>query len=188
MDESLRSIAPSDGPSKSFEFAVNDKVQPTLKITTKTGQERLFTWDAATKRVISDNDWTYQITMPNNPAGNAGIARANSRKEREYWFNDGGHGQEISQSRDGMRTVKTWFISGELLGKTRKIEESLNGVSVVKYKPVYGEQGNILREYGGDIEIDYSDSGMPMLVKKKDKILWKPSSEQNQQSNGNSQL
>ena len=148
MDESLRSIAPSDSPSKSFEFAVNDKVQPTLKITSKTGQERLFTWDAATKRIISDGDWIYTIKNPGGSTEPAEIARRSDRtKQGEYWFYNGAKGEETTKGVNNVEIVQSWFTSGPVAGKCRKIEEIRGQNRITVYRPTYDEFGRLFRVF-----------------------------------------
>ena len=171
IDMSLRAINPTDATSKSFVFAVNDKLQPTLKITSKTDNERLLAWDPATKRIVSDNGWTYKITPGATEFANAAIERVNSQIQSEYWFYDSLHGQEINQGIDGTKTTKSWFTTGVLEQKVRKIEEVVNGQNYIKYKAAYDETGSLDKENAGNIEIDYVESGLPALVKQNGKVI-----------------
>lgn len=148
IDRSLKSLDPSEGASRSFEFAVDQKVQPTLKIADQAGLLRLFTWDAGTKRAISDNDWTYNITPHDGTT--AAINRTNSNKQSEFWFRDTSNGMETIQGVDGVKIIKTWFLSGPLSGKIRKIERIANGKAEVVLGNVYDEQGRLIRRITRD--------------------------------------
>lgn len=147
IDRSLKSLSPTDGPSKTFEFAVNDKVQPTLKITSKAGIERVFTWDATTKRIVSDNDWTYQITSASSiRTENVGIKRNNSKGQHEYWFQDKVNGIETTVGIDGIRTIKERFTSGIVGGHVRSVRTyDSNGNLLNEKRNSYNEYGKLLR-------------------------------------------
>ena len=147
---SLCSIAGSGGPSKSFEFAVNSQLEPTLKITSKTGTERLIAWDPSTKHILLDGEWTYNITIPENDGDNAEIYRKNRKGQNESWFNNAAKGEEITQSIDGTKTVKSWFTSGILAGQTRKIETIKDNVTRVVSRSTYDDQGRLLRRVRED--------------------------------------
>ena len=170
MDRSLKSINPNDGTSKMFEFAVNDKIQPTLKITSKANSERLFTWDPATKRILSDNNWRYKIESSPGLIGNAAIGRANDKKQSEYWFYDASKGEETVQTLDGTKTVKTWFKSGLLSGKIRKIEQTKDSKTVIIGQWAYDENGSLLRKTheNGDVETFSRDKDGKTVS------MWKP--------------
>jgi hypothetical protein len=160
MAESLKSIAPSTGPTKSFEFAVNNKVQPTLKITSNGGHERLFTWDPATERIVGDDGWEYEIKHPNGTDNPAEISRfAPTTKQKEYWFFDGTHGCETTIGSDNVRNVRTWFLSGIAAGKPRKLAASTKGFGEkIVSRFAYDEQGRIIRaELPSGLNLQYAD-------------------------------
>jgi hypothetical protein len=147
IEQSLKAIDPADGPSKSFEFAVNDKVQPTLRITSKEGIERLLTWDPTTKRIIADNDWQYQINGNPDSDADASIMRTNAVKQIEYWFYDGSQGKETTVQ-NGIKTVKSWFLSGTSAGCIRNILVSgQTNIPNNLYKAYYDDAGRLSREF-----------------------------------------
>lgn len=145
MDKSLNKLMLPGGTARSYEFAVNDKIQPTLKITNKADKERLFTWNPTTKQIASDNDWTYKITGANALA-NAAIGRTNVKKQTEYWFLDEAKGQETTQDIDGIKNTTSWFTSGVLVGKIRKKETTENGTQITAYRAAYDDEGHLIRE------------------------------------------
>jgi hypothetical protein len=155
MGESLKSITPSEGPSRSFEFAVNEKLQETLKIADSGSNERLFTWDPSTKRIISDNGWKYSLNFPNGPTNFAAISRSSdTTKRNDYWFYDGAHGKEVIGDSDNVQTIRTWFLSGPASGELRKIEEMKNGQLAPVMEADYDEKGRLFRQRLQNGEID----------------------------------
>jgi hypothetical protein len=145
VTRSLRSIIGSEGPSKGFEFAVNSQIRPTLRIINRDDSERLIAWDPVTRRVISDGDWAYAITPPKDHWANAAIDRKNAQGQTESWYYDDAQGREILHSLDGSRKVRSWFTSGRLSGKTRKIEEQNPAGSNTTYQATYNEDGKLIR-------------------------------------------
>ncbi len=83
LDRSLKSLSPTGGTSKTFEFTVDDKIQPTLKVTDNDGKEHLFTWNPTSLRIISQDDWNYKIEPGKEPNDYAAITRTNTNKQRE---------------------------------------------------------------------------------------------------------
>jgi hypothetical protein len=148
LDQSLRTIelSGSSGFGSSFQFETNDKLQPTLKVLRKDGNDRLITWDPFSKTILSDNDWKYSVGFPEGKSSEAELTRVNSKGQKEYWFEDGPAGRETTVDAAGVKTVQTWFISGELAGKTRKIEQSVNNGPIrVIQADSYNEQGDLIR-------------------------------------------
>lgn len=147
MDSSLRRVSsPAEGVAQEFEFAVNDKVQPTLKVHGKNASERAFVWNPATKLIIADAGWSYQIISSQGLVGsNAAIERVNPRGQSEYWLLDGQKGQEITQGVDGVKTIRSWFVSGVLAGRQREIKKIENGAERITYQATYDEKGTLLR-------------------------------------------
>jgi hypothetical protein len=160
MERSLKSLNPSNGTSKSFEFAVNDKVQPTLKITSQANTERLFTWDPATKRIACDNDWTYNIT----PNVDASIKRIR-HGEIEMWSREPQKGLETSLLSNGNQEVIHRFASGPLSGAVRKIQQVAHGVSQTVYSATYSEIGKLLRENVGATVFEYKYDASAKLAR-----------------------
>ncbi len=166
MDESLKSISPSVGPDKTFEFAVSDKIQPTLKITSDTVKDRLFTWDPSTKKIV------------NGPSANAAIRRANGIKQSEYWFHDDLKGCETTETIDGSQTIRKWFVGGAPSGMFRSSETYLNGSLIGFEKCSYDYDGTLLRVTRKNSVINYSH-GKPITVFRDGKLVWQVNYDKN---------
>jgi YD repeat-containing protein len=155
MDSSLKSLSFADKTSEIFEYATNDKMLPTLKITKTGDPDRLFTWDPSTKYIVNDNDWNYKISPGRNAYSNAAIGRTNAIKQSEFWFNDPQNGREITQGVNGVKKIEEWFVGGALNDDTRRVREILPDGHVEERRYSYDESGNLLRVF---------DTGAPELV------------------------
>ncbi len=146
MDLSLHKLTFPNGHFKTYEFAVDQKLQPTLKIT-ENGTERNFAWNPINRLILSDNDWTYKITPDEkNPNNNAAIGRKNAKGQEEFWHYDRAKGIEVVQDIFGKKRTATWFVSGILAGKPRKVEESTNGKIQAMEQSFYDEKASLIRK------------------------------------------
>lgn len=164
MDQSLKTLDPTSGKTASFEFSVNQKVQPTLKITSNNNTTRLITWDPATKRIISDGDWVYTITPNQN--SNAAIARANSMHQSEYWSYDAAKGQEITQGLNGDKTTRSWFVSGASTGNDRREETITKDRQKIVHEWIYDDNGQLVRMLESHGAEDKAAAGDSLVVSK----------------------
>jgi len=146
IDQSLKSLNTAGGTSKMFEFAVNEKIQPTLKITSTEKRERLFTWDPLTKQALSDGDWSYEIVSKGEAALYTEITRHNSKNQKESWVKNSVSGEEVTLATNGVKVVKTSFVAGPLSGKVRKIEQLADGKKAIIHQFAYDENGQLVRE------------------------------------------
>lgn len=168
IDRALKYLNPTDGSSKAFEFAVNGQMQPTLKVVSKTNTDRIFVWDAATRLIVSDGDWVYNITTPNGVLATAAIKRENGQKQSEYWFDDEAKGLEITQGINGIKQIKTWFVSGVAAGALRKIEVIRpTGLTDVTYRASYDEGGGLLDGEHPFYSLIYKDNKLVNVVDRK---------------------
>lgn len=104
-------------------------------------------WDPETRLILKDGEWTYDIKPDEkNPMANAAIGRKNSKGQTEFWYDDNAMGREIAQGVDGLKRISTWFVSGKLAGKTRKMEIIENGKVVINHLIAYDDQGRRIRE------------------------------------------
>jgi YD repeat-containing protein len=176
IDRSLRSIGGSEGSSKSFEFAVNQKIQPTLRVRSKTDSERLFTWDPIKGQIISDNDWTYSITPPSSASANAALGRKNSRAQTEYWFYDSAKGQETLLDLQGRKSVKTWFVSGPLAGLQRSVSEfGPRGAIDHSSRWIYNEKSQLIsirHRDGSSVNYSYDEKGRFLRAVQANLVTW----------------
>ncbi len=141
MDRSLNKLTFADGTAKTYEFGVNDKLQPTLKV-----GDRLITWDPQNRRILKDGDLTYEIKADEkNLFANAEIKRTNGKGESNYWFDDRARGTEIVEE-NGVRKIFSRFTTGKVSGKIRRIEERQGDTVKAMYKASYDEKGRLIRE------------------------------------------
>ena len=146
-DYSLAKITLADGTVRIYEYGVDDQLRPTLKI-----EDRLIVWDPGTQLIVKDGEWIYDIKPDEkNPWANAAIGRKNASGQTEFWHYDGAQGREITQTLDGIKTEKTWFTSGILAGKVRKIYQTLlGGSTTVVFSASYDDKGRMIRETTAD--------------------------------------
>jgi len=170
MVSSLKRLTLADGAIKNYEFAVDDKLQPTLKM-----GDRLITWDPKTRMISKDNEWVYDIKQdPKNLQANAAIGRKNS-KGGEFWHYDGAKGQEIVQGIDGVKTIKHWFVSGKFAGLPRKTVKLIDGKEKIVQQFTYSEAGKLIREFknGKTMTYKYDEAGNQIEAMFDGKLMWK---------------
>ena len=142
VDRSLSKMHLSDGSARSYEFSVNDKMEPTLKV--KDG--RLIVWDPTTRRIKQDGEWTYQIKPAESDLfAYAAIERTNSSNENEFWLKDISKGTEVIQNANGFKRERKWFVAGKLTGRNREIADFINGKELRRRNWSYNENGEVLR-------------------------------------------
>jgi hypothetical protein len=146
VEPSLHKITYSDGKSESFDFAVTDKLLPDLKITGSEGKERMIVWDTS-NHIVRDGEWSYSLSeLPNPGEVYAAIGRTNQSGQSEFWHKDDAKGEETTQGLDGVKTIETWFTSGVLSGKERKLERiQPDGKKETLEEYAYDEKGEMLR-------------------------------------------
>jgi hypothetical protein len=141
VEKTLSEVTPASGGSKvTFEQAVNGELNPTIKL-----GDQLIAWNPATKKIVKDGEWTYDIKPGAGPFDNAAIGRNNAKSQSEFWHRDNAKGEEIVQGIDGSKKVTTWFTSGNLAGRLRKRTKTVDGKTTVAYRPIYDETAKITR-------------------------------------------
>ena len=190
VEQSLHEITyPQEmgGKKETFDFAVTEKMLPSLKITDAEGKERMIVW-GLDGRMLQDEEWSYKITPGSDPRGNASIGRTNPQKQMEYWFRDEEKGMETTVTLDGTKKEKSWFTSGPAHGKTRKIIQIAGGVKKVLEQSSYDEKGLIIRKIdskGGVTLFKYNQNGeriyaTPEELRRKEQMLLSLISDKNE--------
>jgi hypothetical protein len=132
----------------SYEFAVDEKRFPTLTVKVAGKPDREIAWDPATRLIVRDGEWTYEIEGGGNPVANAAIGRVNGAKQREFWHWDGPSGRETVRSANGVERTRHWFVSGPLRNQTRRVEE--NGKVLYRYSfDALGRPFRVTSDSGG---------------------------------------
>ena len=142
VEKTLGEVTPASGGGKvAFEQTVNGELNPTIKL-----GDQLIAWNPATKKIVKDGEWNYDVKPGAGPFDNAAIGRENARNQSEFWHRDNAKGEEIVQGIDGSKKVTTWFTSGKLVGRKREqITLSPSGEPFRKKKFIYDNDGSILR-------------------------------------------
>jgi hypothetical protein len=154
--QSLHKVILSDGKSETFEFGVDDKMKPTLKVTGS--DNHLFTWSPRTKCILKDGDWTYKTVVAHKKDrairggrrfANAQIQRTDSKGRTESWFRDLKNGTTTIQKLDGTKIVKERFVGSGLAGKMRSVEKSQGGKTVSLFQGTYDNNKQLVRKLDG---------------------------------------
>jgi len=143
MRKTLTKIALPDGTEKNFEFAVNDQMQPALKID---GMQEV-SWNPETLLADKVGEWTYDIKPGEARFSNAAIGRKTASGLTEFWHYDSSKGEEIVRGVDGVKRVTSWFTSGKLAGKVRSVKVSKLGSWSNYVKYTYSESGALMRAF-----------------------------------------
>ena len=143
--DTVTKITLPGGQETRFEFGTDEKLLPTVGVSREPDQTtRTIAWNPRTGEMIQDGEWRYEIKPDENPRYNAAIGRKNAKGQSEFWHRDKIKGEETFV-RDCATTVKTWFTSGKLAGKTRNITKIENGKSEILYRASYDEHANLFR-------------------------------------------
>jgi hypothetical protein len=163
VEPSLHLISYPDGKKQTFDFAVTEKMLPSLKITDTNGKERMIVW-GLDGRMLQDGVWSYMITPSKVAGANAAIERTNHQNQKESWFKDDPNGKETTIALDGTKTERTWFTSGLLAGKTRKEITLLNNKIVNQNNWKYDEKGLLIRSIQDGTARDYDAMGRQIKI------------------------
>ena len=144
VEQSLHEITyPQEvgGKKETFDFAVTEKMLPSLKITDAEGKKRMIVWRTDGK-MLQDGEWSYKITPSKVAGANVAIERTNQNVQTELWNRDEAKGIEVTQGIDGSKKIETWFTSGILKGRKRCTEEISNDKdNIIKY--IYTENASL---------------------------------------------
>ena len=157
VEKTLGEVTPASGGGKvAFEQTVNGELNPTIKL-----GDQLIAWNPATKKIVKDGEWTYDIKPGAGAFDNASIARENATNQSEFWHRDNAKGKEVVQGIDGSKKVTTWFTSGKLAGKVRSEVAYLNDMQISSKSKVYDELGRIIRDSNDSLitNLIYNDNG-----------------------------
>ncbi len=135
-DRTLGAINPSQGGGRKYSYGTDAKMHLTL-----TTNNNVFTWDPASRLILSDKDWNYSIKPGTKPIDHAAITRTNAKGQREYWYNDTAAGVETTENMDGSKWVVTRYVNGPLAGEVQKREKYDKGVLVDTSVPKYNAEG-----------------------------------------------
>jgi hypothetical protein len=164
VEKTLGEVTPPSGGGKvAFEQAVNGELNPTIKL-----GDQLIAWNPASKKIIKDGEWTYDIKLGAGPFDNAAIGRESARNQSEFWHRDNAKGEEIVQGIDGSKKVTTWFTSGVVTGRLRKIVTThiSTGKSYVHLKVNYDEKGNLLSKSDSRTVVYFLPSNKPHYIER----------------------
>jgi hypothetical protein len=133
------------GKKETYDFAVTEKMLPSLNITDAQVKERMIVWGTEGK-ILQDREWTYTIKPQSDPnARFASIERKNAEGKSEFWNKDEAKGEEVTQGIDGVKTVTTWFTSGIVAGKLRKEVTMLNNKILYQNSRSYDDNGRVIK-------------------------------------------
>jgi YD repeat-containing protein len=145
MDEALSVWAYPDGKKDTYEFAVTQELQPTLKRTDTDGKTDSYQWDAKTGFIISDSGWKYKIE---NNVQFPKLRRYNDKGQEEFRIVDNRTGVVNQKTiEEGDKITEVFRTPGPLYGKVRKVENILpNGTRKTIYQAAYDDKGKLIRK------------------------------------------
>jgi hypothetical protein len=147
FDPCLSQLAWGDGKKEKFNFDTDKSLNPTLAVDLGKSATLNFTWDAETRRILTDDCWTYHVTPGTGGEIYPTIARRDRNGATESWQIDLGIGQEITKHLDGMTVVRSWFTTGKLAGKVRKLQLlGSDGKVTAETTTSYNEDGQVIRQ------------------------------------------
>jgi hypothetical protein len=140
-EQSLHKLMLSGGTEAVYDFGVDEKLQPTLKISGDAS--RLFAWSPTTGQALRDGELRYDITPGAERFDLAKIVQTDEKGSIASWKAEKGVTSIRFPDGSEIRTEK--FTSGNLANRLRKRSKIANGKETILYKPIYNEQGEVIR-------------------------------------------
>lgn len=167
FDPSLAVWKWPEGKQESFQFEVNEKLQPNLKFTDREGAVAAYVWDGVTSKIVSADEgngpWDYTVGTMANEIDLPKLERTNAKGESEFLYVDKQKGlTERKSLRKGHTITEVFLSAGPLYGKVRKVEKIVDGEKFPVFQAGYDETGRLLRkvdEKGFLTLFKYSASG-----------------------------
>ncbi len=141
VESSLTEIRRADGSVVSFSHEADKDLVPGIKM-----GNRLITWNPVDRLVRQDAGWQYRIVPDTNPSNYARIERKWGTTGYEYWHDDIARGVRTEVSEDGVKLVRTHFVSGPLAGKLRSLVKTKDGKETVIERYAYDDKKRVVRE------------------------------------------
>ncbi|MDD2709552.1 MAG: RHS repeat protein, partial [Verrucomicrobiae bacterium] len=162
-----------------FSYGVTEKMQPTLKIANSDGTWHEFSWDAATKLLLSDvtaeNSWRYTIKPGATARDYAAIERKDEKNGAvEAWKTSPGRDETFA---NGVWTKRYTFVGGPLANRLRKIErqQGRDGKTTVVYRAIFDEKARLVREIdekGRTTTYQYDQHDNQIEASRDGRLLW----------------
>ena len=144
FDSSVFSLQWSDARKDLFSFATDKDLNPVLTISGTDLTSRIFTWDANTRQIKSDGEWSYSFAQM---TGHLRFTRVSAQPRTEIYETDDSTGMTAETGADGAEIQAYRFVSGPLVGRIRRIEEIAGGgARTPLYSASYFPSGEIMRE------------------------------------------
>lgn len=129
----------SDGERKSFNYGISKDGNGT--ISTSLGTR--ITWNPESRKIVSKDDWTYEVKEPTPKWNNVPIRRCNPKGEAEGDYLDLQTGIRTRES-GFEKNMMRMFTSGFLRGNVRWDEHYANGKPKIRNEYSYNEKGRIV--------------------------------------------
>jgi len=142
FDQSLSELQWPDGRKQTFTFGTDKDLCPTLAIAEAVLPDRNFTWNAETRQIKSDGDWTYSLQPKQD---HLRFDRVSSNGQSESFEDDAASGVTMERVANGPEISTYRFTSGPLTGRIRKVIEE-NGAEKTLYAASYFPSGQVMRE------------------------------------------
>ena len=163
----LSSFKYPDGKTETFHFELTPERVPTLTFTDRDQKQTVYTWDAATDHIASEEgpkgNWTYKVGEIAGPFALPALSRTNSEGKTEGMAVDNKMGIYTAQGKNGATTVTHVFETpGPLYHKVKSVEQISNGQTTTIYKASYDETGRLIRKIdqkGFTISYTYDENG-----------------------------
>lgn len=149
-----------------------------MKVTSLSGEESQFVWDAATGILKSDGAWNY--TTVQDPSKGTIVSRTDKNGRLESYYYDAKTGTSEHKQPDGSVVDRSYFIAGgPTQYKIRKATTIKDGKEVSVRQWSYDEVGRLVRESEGGVEKNWAwnDDGSLQSegLRAGDKIIWQTS-------------
>ncbi len=150
--ESLGSWNWPNGETEKFEFNTTEDATPRLVFTDREKIETLYTWDAATGRLLTEGDWKYEVVgKMNEPSALPAVYRVNSDGKKEGMAVDAPLGIYTKLDGAGAETITyTIHEPGPAYSKVQKIIRKTEQSEKTVYKASFDEIGRLVREIDED--------------------------------------
>ena len=136
--KALFAISKINGGRKHISYSIDKKGNGIIQT-----QDTRIVWNAKNRKILTKDEWTYEVKNPQPAWNNAPIRRFNQKGEAEGEYYDiltGIQEKETGHSKNVMRL----FTSGILMGKARWSEHYYKGKLLFRGEYSYDENGDLV--------------------------------------------
>lgn len=113
-------------------------------ISEKDKKNKTISWNSTNGYIVSDGEYTFNITPAVSQGSFAAIERTSSNGIVESWYRDNWNGVEEILRADGAKIIRKWYTTGKLVALENYVSISQNGITTTN-EYSYDETRKLIR-------------------------------------------